>query len=102
MYDFEGLIEEVLRSKPDMSRDDIVELIEEKKRNVGAGYLTDQGALFLIAGELGVQLKPVTSDLTLKDLYLGANDITIVARVLAVYPISEYRRRMAAPEGTGE
>ncbi len=93
MYDFEGLIEEVLRNKPDMSRDDIVELIEEKKRNVGAGYLTDQGALFLIAGELGVQLKPVTSDLTLKDLYVGANDITIVSRVLAVYPISEYKKK---------
>jgi replication factor A1 len=93
MYDFDGLIEEVLRNKPDMSRDDIIGLIEDKKRNVGAGYLTDQGALFLIAGELGVQLKPVSSDLTLKDLYLGANDITIVARVLAVYPISEYKKK---------
>jgi len=93
MYDFDGLIEEVLRNKPDMSRDDIIELIEDKKRNVGAGYLTDQGALFLIAGELGVQLKPVTSDLTLKDLYVGANDITIVSRVLAVYPISEYKKK---------
>jgi replication factor A1 len=76
-----------------MTRDDIVELIEDKKRNVGAGYLTDQGALFLIAGELGIQLKPMTSDLTLKDLYVGANDITIVARVLAVYPISEYKKK---------
>jgi ssDNA-binding replication factor A large subunit len=38
-------------------------------------------------------LKPITSDLTLKDLYVGANDITIVARVLAVYPISEYKRK---------
>jgi len=93
MYDFDGLVEEVLRSKPDMSKDDIIELIEDKKRNVGAGYLTDQGALFLIAGELGVRLKPMTSDLTLKDLYMGANDITIVARVLAVYPISEYKKK---------
>jgi replication factor A1 len=93
MYDFDGLVEEVLKNKPDLSRDEIIELIEEKKRNVGAGYLTDQGALFLIAGELGVQLKPMTSDLTLKDLYLGANDITIVARVLAVYPISEYKKK---------
>jgi len=93
MYDFDGLVDEVLRNKPDMSRDEIIELIEDKKRNVGAGYLTDQGALFLIAGELGVQLKPMTSDLTLKDLYLGANDITVVARVLAVYPISEYKKK---------
>jgi replication factor A1 len=93
VYDFDGLVEEVLRNKPDMNKDDIIELIEDKKRTVGAGYLTDQGALFLIAGELGVQLKPTTSDLTLKDLYVGANDITIVARVLAVYPVSEYKKK---------
>ena len=93
MYSFDGLVEEVLRNKPNMTRSDLLNLIEEKKRAVGAGYLTDQGALFLIAGELGVQLRPMTSDLTLKDLYVGANDITIVARVLAVYPISEYKRK---------
>lgn len=93
MYEFESLLEEILRNKPDMTRSDIIESIEAKKRVVGAGYLTDQGALFLIAGELGVQLKHLTSDLTLKDLYLGANDITIVARVLATYPISEYKKK---------
>jgi ssDNA-binding replication factor A large subunit len=94
MYDFDGLVNEVLRHRPEMTRDEITELIQEKKRNVGGGYLTDQGALFLIAGELGVQLKHMTStDLTLKDLYVGANDITIVARVLAVYPISEFKKK---------
>ena len=34
-----------------------------------------------------------STDLTLKDIYAGANDITIVARVLGVYPISEYKRK---------
>jgi ssDNA-binding replication factor A large subunit len=34
-----------------------------------------------------------STDLTLKDLYIGANDITIVARVLAVYPISEFNKK---------
>ncbi len=99
MYDFEGLVNEVLRNKPDMTREEILGMIEDKKRDVGAGYLTDQGALFLIAGELGVQLKPLISDLTLKDLYLGANDITVVARILAVYPISEFKKKDG--NGTG-
>lgn len=94
MYDFDSLVQEVLRNRPEMTRDGIIELIKEKKRNVGGGYLTDQGALFLIAGELGVQLKHLTStDLTLKDLYVGANDITIVARVLAVYPVNEFKKK---------
>jgi len=94
MYDFDSLLDEVLKNKPEITRDQIMERIQEKKRDVGAGFLTDQGALFLIAGELGVQLRQMTStDLTLKDIYAGANDITIVARVLAVYPVSEFKKK---------
>jgi hypothetical protein len=94
MYDFDALVAEVLRNKPEISRDSLMELVQEKKRTVGSGYLTDQGALFLIAGELGVKLQHmITSDLTLKDLHIGANDITVVARVLAIYPIAEFKKK---------
>ncbi|MBI3116605.1 MAG: hypothetical protein HYZ12_04620 [Thaumarchaeota archaeon] len=94
MYDFDTLVEEVLKQRPDIGRPKLDKLIEEKRSLVGGGYLTDQGALFLVAGELGIQLKDIdSSDLTLKDLYIGANDITVVARVLAVYPVSTYARK---------
>lgn len=94
MYDFDGLLGDVLKGRPELDKDSLLRLIEEKKKAVGGGYLTDQGALFLIAGEFGIQLRnSASSDLTLKDLYLGANDITIVARVLAVYPISQYTKK---------
>ncbi len=94
MYDFDVLVEEVLKQKPDLGRVKLDKLIEEKKGVVGGGYLTDKGALFLIVGELGIQLKGIdSSDLTLKDLYIGANNITVVARVLAVYPVSTYAKK---------
>ena len=95
MYDFDILVEELLLQKPELSRDDILRRIEDKKRTVGAGYLTDQGALFLVAGELGVSLRKedASSDLSIKDLYIGANDVTIVARVLAVYPVATYNKK---------
>ena len=100
MYDFDDLMTEVLRSKPEISRDSLMEQVREKKRTVGSGYLTDQGALFLIAGELGVRLQDmVTADLTLKDLHIGANDITVVARVLAIYPVAEFQKKDGS--GTG-
>jgi len=100
MYDFDSLVEEVLKNKPELSRNSLMEQIEEKKNKVGSGYLTDQGALFLIAGELGVRLERITStDLGLKDLYVGANDITVVARVFAIYPISEYERKDGSGRG---
>jgi ssDNA-binding replication factor A large subunit len=94
MYDFDSLLDEVLKNRPELTRDQIMAQIQEKKQNIGSGFLTDQGALFLIAGELGVQLTHMTStDLTLKDIYAGANDITIVARILAIYPVSEFKKK---------
>ena len=101
MYDFETLIGELLRQKPELSRDEVLRRIEDKKRTVGAGYLTDQGALFLVAGELGVSLRQgeASSDLSIKDLYIGANDVTVVARVLAIYPAATYNRKDG---GTGK
>jgi replication factor A1 len=94
MYDFESLVEEVLKSRPELSRKELMDKIEDKKNTVGAGYLTNQGALFLVAGELGVALQQVTSsDLTLKDMFVGANDVTVVARVLGVYPVSTFKKK---------
>jgi replication factor A1 len=100
MYDFETLIGELIQNKPELSRTEVLRRIEDKKRTVGAGYLTDQGALFLVAGELGVSLRKdnATSDMTIKDLYIGANDVTVVARVLAVYPVAAYNKK-AGGEG---
>jgi ssDNA-binding replication factor A large subunit len=101
MYDFEALLGELLQQKPELSKEDLMRRISEKKKTVGAGYLTDQGALFLVAGEMGVSLRKegASSDLTIRDLYIGANDVTVVARVLAVYPESTYNRKDG---GTGK
>lgn len=95
MYDFETLLGELLQQRPELAREDVLRRVEEKKKTVGAGYLTDQGALFLVAGEVGVSLRKdnASSDLTINDLYIGANDVTVVARVLAIYPESTYNRK---------
>jgi replication factor A1 len=95
MDDFETLVAELLGKRPELTREELARRIAEKKETVGAGYLTDQGALFLVAGELGVTLQHdvAVSEVPVKDLYIGANDVTTVARVLAVYPLSTYKRK---------
>ncbi len=101
MYDFEALVGELLQSRPELDRDELMRRIERKKETVGAGYLTNQGALFLVAGELGVSLRKdeLSSDLTIKDLYAGANDVTVVSRVLATYPEATFDKKDG---GTGK
>ena len=77
-----------------MDKSALSKLIEEKKKKVGTGYLTDMGALFLVASDLGITLDYMaTSDLTHKDIYIGANEITIISRVLSVYPIQNYTKK---------
>ncbi len=95
MYDFDALVGELLQSRPELDKEELMRRIEEKKRTVGAGYLTDQGALFLVAGELGVSLRKedVSSDMRINDLYIGANDVTVVARVLALYPGATFKKK---------
>jgi ssDNA-binding replication factor A large subunit len=84
----------LLEQKPDLSRAQIEEMIQRKKEKIGAGYLTDQGALFLISSDLGVSLsEPLKVEMGLKDLYVGAKEITLATRVMNIYPVKQFSRK---------
>jgi replication factor A1 len=84
----------LLKQKPEVSFEQVRDLIDEKKRKIGAGYLTDQGALFLVAADLGVSLGTVShADGSIKDLYVGAKDVTILGRIMNVYPSRNFIRK---------
>jgi hypothetical protein len=88
------MIEIVLQKKPEIGAEDVRELIDEKKRKIGAGYLTDQGALFLVAADLGISFENNQSaQSSIKDLYIGANDVNLTARILTIFPIKRYTKR---------
>ena len=94
MSEFDSLMNKLLEQKPEISRQDIEEMIQKKKEKIGAGYLTDQGALFLIASDLGVSLsEPLKVEMGLKDLYVGAKEITLETRVMNVYPARQFSRK---------
>ncbi len=98
LSEFENLISKLLEGKPELSRDDIEERIKQKKEKIGAGYLTDQGALFLIASDLGVSLaEPLKVEMKLKDLYVGAKEISLETRVLSISPPKQYSRKDGTP-----
>ncbi|MHB1909416.1 MAG: hypothetical protein ACYCQJ_11190 [Nitrososphaerales archaeon] len=80
----QALILELSILRPDLSKEKIEELIREKKKKVGGGFLTDQGALFLIASELGVRLG--TTERTLSTIKAGEKNLSLVARILAIGP----------------
>jgi ssDNA-binding replication factor A large subunit len=93
-HDFKGMLESLLRQRPELNPEQVRDLIDEKKRKVGAGYLTDQGALFLVAADLGVSFDNVSKLQTgLKDIYIGAKEVTVVGRIMNIYPIHKFTKR---------
>ena len=79
MSEFEEIIENILKQKPELTRENLEELIDQKTQKIGAGYLTDQGALFLIASDLGISLTQSTKlEVGLKDLYVGAKELSLI------------------------
>jgi ssDNA-binding replication factor A large subunit len=94
VVDYNKMIEMVLEEKQELNFEKLKDMIEEKKKKVGAGYLTDQGALFLVAADIGVSLdKANKTDSSIKDLYSGARDISTIGRVLSIHPIRTFLKR---------
>ena len=88
----------LLEQKSELTKKDIEEQIKQKKEKIGAGYLTDQGALFLIASDYGITLsEPLKIEMELKDLYAGAKEISLETRVLNLSPAKQFSRKDGSP-----
>jgi len=83
----EKIIEQILSRRPEISRENILERLKKKKRKTG-GLITDEILLRTIASEFGVEIPSEASvpALSLGDLVAGLNDVTVVGRVVAVFP----------------
>ncbi len=78
----------------------MLELIRTKKSKVGAGYLTEQGALFLVASDLGVTVsydpeKPAS----LSHLTVDQKSIMVTARILSVGVPKIFTRKSDSRKG---
>lgn len=94
MSEFELLLAKLLEQRPELTREHLEELIAKKKEKIGAGYLTDQGALFLVASDLGVAIsEPPKTQIGIKDLYAGAKEVTLQTRVLNISPKKQFSRK---------
>ena len=98
MSELEDLIKKLIELKPELTREEIEEQIKQKKEKIGAGYLTDQGAIFLIASDYGVTLtESIKTEMSLKDLYAGAKEISLETRVLNLSPAKQFSRKDGSP-----
>ena len=98
MSNFEELLSKLLESAPELSRSVIEDRIVEKKDKIGSGYLTDQGALFLVASDLGISLEQSQrTEIELKDLFVGAKEVTVESRILNMSPTKQFTKKDGTP-----
>jgi ssDNA-binding replication factor A large subunit len=87
------IINKILSSKLNLTREKLEKLIEEKKQ-MYKGLLSDEGAARLIAQEFLIELndKPEAVELKIKDLVAGLNNVTLIARVIIDWPIQDFTK----------
>jgi len=90
----EKIVEQILSSRPDLTRQEVHKMIKEKKGGVGE-FFTDETAARIVASELGVEIvqKPLQLQILIRDLVSGLNDVTVTGRVVTVYPPRTFTRR---------
>ncbi|MBS7640479.1 MAG: hypothetical protein QXJ19_00650 [Candidatus Bathyarchaeia archaeon] len=92
MLTFEHIIAKILSVRPDLSRDDVIRMIEEKEKLAG-GFLTRESAALALAAEMGVAIEPKTRyEMQIKDLVSGLRDVTITGRVIYVSQLRKFIR----------
>ena len=92
---FEEIIQRIISSRQDLTRDKILEMIEDKKKTA-EGYFTDEVAARLVALELGVEVpwwEPFRPDVSIKDIISGLNNVTVMGRVTRIYPAKTFTRQ---------
>jgi len=93
--DLEQIVQLILLTRRDLTREDVLKLIYEKKRSA-ENYLLDDVAARIVASELGVEIphkeESYKSEISIGSLVSGLNDVTLTARVIIVYPIQTFSK----------
>ena len=92
-----AIVEDILSKRRDLSQEEVIMLIEKKKKE-GRGLLSDEGAARLVAEELLIRTRgKELGRMQVKDLVSGLNDVTISGRVLLAWPPQAFQRRDGTP-----
>ena len=88
----EKIVEQILSKLPEFSREDIIERLRKEKRKTG-GFISDETLLRMIAADMGVEisLRALVPVLSIKNLVPSLNDVTIVGRIIAIFPSKAFK-----------
>lgn len=100
----EEIIERILAADASTSLEEVWRKIKEKKK-VAGGFLTDETAARLVASELGVEVEQKlthSTELPIGELVFGLNDVSVVGRVVVVFPLQGFARKNGSESRLGK
>jgi replication factor A1 len=91
---FEEVVQQILSSRQDLSHEELLEMISEKKQEAER-FFTDEAAARLVALELGVEiaLKPHRLQASIGDLVSGLGDVTVTGRITEIHHPQTFTRQ---------
>lgn len=97
MSENEEYINKIIQ-KTGLSKKEIQKRMEEKKIAL-KGLISDEGALFIVAKELGVEIQnknKLTSEkieIKISDISLNMKNLSLIGRIREIYPINNFTRK---------
>ena len=92
--ELDAIINKIISLNPEINRQEIIEMIKNKKIKSG-NFLTDETAARIIASDLGIKIvkPPIELKIQIKDLISGLNDVSLVVKLISVFPPKTFKRR---------
>jgi len=89
----QDIIRKILEQRQDLTQNELLGLIEKKKTEA-QGLLSDEGAARLVAQDLAVKIDGrALNEIRIANLVSNLGDVTLKGRVLAQWPLQEFRRQ---------
>ncbi|MGQ4914508.1 MAG: DUF2240 family protein [Candidatus Asgardarchaeia archaeon] len=90
---------EAIINETGLTRKEIFERIKAIKEELGAQFISDEGAAHIVARELGVNVfSSLPQDVTvssakIKDLQIGDSYVTLIGKVINIFGVREYTKK---------
>jgi len=90
---FENLVNLILSQNPNLSRDELLQLLDRKKQD-SHGLLSNEGAIRLLAQQLSVKLnsEQTLPDLSIANVQAGLMDASIAGEMLSISSLQQFQR----------
>ncbi len=97
MMSSDEVLKRILSSRLDLTREKVLQMVKSKRESAGR-LLTEEGAVYMVANDLGIDIASggLRTTLRLKDLIAGTSDATVSGTVVVTYPTQTFNRKNGA------